>query len=560
MEKQLKWLWLALCLSSAAWLISQWIELNQQVKDGSFSLNQIQQSNQAAEIFNDQSDFPNQPAQSSNSPTDLPTDLPDFKAAEHSSSLPTQTVDDSSFIEFETNNYRGKISLDGGNLVELNLKKYPISIEQNDVPVQLLYSGRSPYVLQSGVISEQPSANHHSPFSAKQTFYQTEIGELVIPLVWQEGDIRITKSYRFDADSHEFYIDSLVENSSSEPWSGNFYAQVNRAPPGSNGDSYFINTYTGASWWTEETGFEKIDFDEITDESPSLQSTTGWLGMLEHYFVAMLIPIQDNNYFFTKQSNNQYIVGSVSSAINIPSNQSDQFSIKAFMGPKLNNELIQSHPTLDYAVDYGVFHVISAPLFWLLDRIHDWVGNWGVSIILITLLIKLAFYKLSEKSYRSMARMKKLTPRIQQLRERYADDKVAMNQKMMQIYKEEKVNPLGGCLPIILQIPVFISLYWVLVESVEIRQAPFVLWIQDLSIADPYFVLPILMGATMFFQQRLNPAPPDPTQAKVMQFLPVIFTVFFLFFPAGLVIYWVVNNMLSIAQQWYITKKIAEAN
>jgi len=284
----------------------------------------------------------------------------------------------------------------------------------------------------------------------------------------------------------------------------------------------------------------------------------GWVAMIQHYFVGAWLPGQDrlNHYYSKALADGRYVMGVVGPEQAVAPGATARFDMRTFIGPKDQDRMSAAAPNLERTVDYGWLFLIAEPIFWLLQFIHEYVGNWGWSIVILTLLIKLAFFHLSATSYKSMARMRKLTPRMQALRERYGDDRQKLNQAMMEIYKTEKINPLGGCLPILVQIPVFISLYWVLLESVELRQAPFMLWIQDLSVHDPYFVLPLLMGATMFIQQKLNPPPPDPIQAKVMMALPFVFTFFFLFFPAGLVLYWFVNNVLSIAQQWVITRKI----
>ena len=284
----------------------------------------------------------------------------------------------------------------------------------------------------------------------------------------------------------------------------------------------------------------------------------GWVAMLQHYFLGALIPERGSvEHFYTKTlSNARYVIGMIAPQRTIAAGESGVFGTRLYVGPKLQEEMKQVAPGLELTVDYGLLTVLAQPLFWLLKTIHKFIGNWGWSIVLVTLLIKLAFYKLSETSYKSMANMRKLAPRLQSLKERFGDDRQKLNQAMMEMYKKEKINPLGGCLPIAVQIPVFIALYWMLLESVELRQAPFMLWIQDMSSPDPFYILPLLMGVTMLIQQKLNPAPLDPIQAKVMMALPVVFTVFFAFFPSGLVLYWVVNNTLSIAQQWVITRRI----
>ncbi|MEA2093768.1 MAG: membrane protein insertase YidC, partial [Pseudomonadota bacterium] len=325
-------------------------------------------------------------------------------------------------------------------------------------------------------------------------------------------------------------------------------------------ESTFIHTYMGGVLYSPEEKYEKISFDDMIDGKLDRKVTDGWVAMIQHYFLAALIPEtgEEDRYYTNTLSGARYVIGMISPLQTIAAGESGSFSTRLYAGPKLQDEMARVAPGLELTVDYGVLTVLSQPLFWLLNAIHNLVGNWGWAIILLTILIKLAFYKLSETSYRSMANMRKLAPRMKSLKERYGDDRQKLNQAMMEMYKKEKINPLGGCLPILVQIPVFIALYWVLLESVEMRQAPFMLWLQDLSSPDPYYVLPLLMGATMLIQQKLNPAPLDPIQAKVMMALPVVFTVFFAFFPSGLVLYWVVNNTLSIAQQWVITKRIEQ--
>ena len=287
----------------------------------------------------------------------------------------------------------------------------------------------------------------------------------------------------------------------------------------------------------------------------------GWIAMIQHYFLGAWIPLADiSEHFFTNVlPGGRYVIGKYSPAVSVEDGATHGFSSSLFVGPKLQDTLAEIAPGLELTVDYGWLTFLSQPLFWLLEKLHGIFGNWGWAIIFLTILIKLAFFKLSEASYKSMANMRRMTPRMQALKDRYGSDKQRLNQAMMELYKKEKINPLGGCLPIIVQIPVFIALYWVLLESVELRQAPFILWMDNLSAADPYFVLPLIMGVSMFVQQKLNPAPVDPMQAKIMMSLPVVFTIFFAFFPSGLVLYWVVNNLLSIAQQYYITRKIEQA-
>lgn len=321
-------------------------------------------------------------------------------------------------------------------------------------------------------------------------------------------------------------------------------------------------TYLGAALWTASEPYKKVSMKDIDKGSLKENVSGGWVAWLQHYFVTAWIPAKsDNNVVQTrKDSQGNYIIGYTGPAISVPAGGKVETSAMLYAGPKIQSKLKELSPGLELTVDYGFLWFIAQPIFWLLQHIHSLLGNWGWSIIVLTMLIKGLFFPLSAASYRSMARMRAVAPKLAALKERFGDDRQKMSQAMMELYKKEKINPLGGCLPILVQMPVFLALYWVLLESVEMRQAPWMLWITDLSIKDPFFILPIIMGATMFIQQRLNPTPPDPMQAKVMKMMPIIFTFFFLWFPAGLVLYWVVNNCLSIAQQWYITRSIEAAS
>ena len=378
---------------------------------------------------------------------------------------------------------------------------------------------------------------------------------------WQNESksISVIKKISLEDRGFKIIVENSVINNSNQVWTGRQYRQIRRKSLG-EGRSWVTPTFTGAAYF--DGAYNKLSYDEIAEKKPKFNVLGGWVAMMEHYFVSSWFFDDDQkNLFYTKQINidgvrNDFIIGARSEAKSISPGQKSSMFSTLYAGPKLQNELEKISHGLDLTIDYGVLTFISKPLFWLLDKIHSFVGNWGWAIIILTLLIKLAFYKLSETSYRSMAKMKQFSPKIQSIRDKYGNDRQKMNQAMMDMYRQEKINPLGGCWPILIQIPVFIALYWVLLESVELRQADFIFWINDLSVRDPYFVLPLLMGISMYFQQKLNPAPPDPMQAKIMQMLPIIFTAFFAFFPAGLVLYWVVNNLLSIAQQWKITKTI----
>lgn len=485
-------------------------------------------------------------------------------------------------IQVETDVLRVEIDRQGGDLRVLDLVKYPLHAENPEEPVRFM-NDRLPhvFVLQSGLLSQQATATHQTLFQSAQNRYTLETGEeqLEVVLRWDAPTdsktlISIEKIYRFKRASYVVDVEYRIQNNSDTTWTGRLYGQLQRTQIAEAGQSSFIYTYMGGAIGSPVNSYNKITFDEIKDgganayvatdssvtTTPQDPWTAGWLAMLQHYFVAAVVPDQQQlYYYYSKYLNNgsRYVLGLYGPNVNIPTAEQQQLQFQFYAGPKIQADLAELATGLELTVDYGFLWFIAQPLFWILDFIHDVVGNWGWSIIILTILIKLAFFQLSATSYKSMANMRRLHPRLIQLKERYANDKQGMNQAMMDLYKKEKINPLGGCLPILVQIPVFIALYWVLLESVELRQASFILWLNNLSEPDPYFVLPLIMGATMLLQHKLNPAPLDPMQEKVMMMLPIVFTVFFAFFPAGLVLYWTVNNILSIAQQWYITRKIA---
>ena len=457
-----------------------------------------------------------------------------------------------------------RINTEGGGIEYLALPDYPLSKRKPDEPVILLKRQYDDfYVVQGGLLSKAgETANHKTLFRSERDSYALEGRERInVPLSWESEDgLKVIKTYTFYRGRYDADVDYEVINGGSNEWAGSAYAQINRTEPRDNG-SAFIYTYTGAVLSSPEKRYEKIDFSDIEEDRLAADITNGWAAMLQHYFITALIPdsSEAQYHYYTLNPDNSYVIGAITPARSIAAGQRDRFRQRLYFGPKLQKELEQIADGLELTVDYGIFWFIAKPLFWVLDHIHSYTGNWGWSIVLVTLLLKLVFYHLSAAGYRSMANMRKVQPRLLSIRERYKSDRARQHQAMMALYKEEKINPLGGCFPVLVQIPVFISLYWVLLESVELRQADFVLWINDLSAPDPYFVLPLIMGVTMFVQQKLNPAPMDPMQQKIMSILPVIFTVFFAFFPSGLVLYWVANNILSIAQQWMITRSIERA-
>jgi YidC/Oxa1 family membrane protein insertase len=468
-------------------------------------------------------------------------------------------------IEVVTDTFNIAIDTLGGSIVDARLIQYPVAVDRPDVPYRLLSQRPSDFfIVQSGLLGadSERTPTHQATFTATADRFEMQDGQdsLVVELVWRSADgLSVTKRYTFRRGTHAVQLEHVVDNASQTPWDGREYRQLQRGEPTDSGNA-FMYTYTGGAIFSQEDKYQKYDFDDLGDGKLNRDVTDGWISMIQHYFLAAIVPPrgEQQHYYGKRLPNGRAVIGAYTPARTVQPGSQATFVGTLFVGPKLQAELEQLAEGLDLTVDYGFLVFIAKPMYWVLEQIQGFVHNWGWTIIIFTILIKLAFFKLSETSYRSMANMRKLTPRIQALKDRYGDDKQRMQQAMMEMYKTEKINPLGGCLPMLVQIPFFIALYWVLLESVELRQAPWILWIDDLSIKDPYFVLPLIMGASMFVQQKLNPPPPDPMQAKILMFLPVVFTVMFAFFPSGLVLYWVVNNLLSIAQQYVITKRIEE--
>lgn len=458
---------------------------------------------------------------------------------------------------------RATIDAAGGSVRRLELLGYPEAVDRQDEPFVLL--DESPDVAfqaRGGLLSDAAAPGADAVFEADASAYTLAEGEdrVEVALRWESSGVRVAKIYTFHRGSYVVDLRYEVSNQTAAPWNGRLYGELLRkAGPGAS--MFGVHTYTGAAISGPEKTYEKISFDDMKSEPLGREVTDGWAAMLQHYFVSVLIPERSQpHYYYSKAlGDGRFVIGLSGPLTAVAPGGEGTLALRLYFGPKLQHVLAEVAPHLDLTVDYGALWFIAKPLYWLLEKMHALSGNWGLAIILLTLLVKGAFFQLSAASYRSMAKMRKVQPRLVALRERYAEDRARLNQAMMELYKEEKINPLGGCLPIVVQIPVFLSLYWVLLESVELRQAPFFFWIQDLSTKDPYYVLPLLMGVSMFAQMRLNPAPPDPIQAKIMQVLPFVFTFFFLMFPSGLVLYWFVNNLLSIAQQWIITRQIEGA-
>jgi YidC/Oxa1 family membrane protein insertase len=496
--------------------------------------------------------------------TDIPSTVPVIQ------SLPAERR-----VVVETDLIRAEIDTKGGDLRHLSLLTYPVSLEEPDTPFVLLNDkGADLFLIQDGLLStNKDTPNHHTIFSTDQENVTLAPGanSVDLHLDWtSEEGVRFRKTFTFFRNSYFVDVTFTVDNQSGETWSGYRYSQILRTQVAeqSSGLGFLtrLPSYKGGAIFTPEDKYQKIDFAEMYEANLARPTPSGWVAMLQHYFVGALLPDAGTGYEFYSNVTNRdtgprYLVGyKTTQPTVVPAGSSQELDGEMYIGPKETERMIKADNQLELTVDYGWLTPVSSPLFWVMTYINRVVNNWGVSIILLTLLVKLVFFPLSAASYKSMARMKKMQPRMQTLKERFGDDKQKFQQAMMEIYKKEKINTLGGCLPIVIQIPVFIALYWVLLESVELRQAPFALWIKDLSLQDPYYVLPILMGASMFGQQLLNPAPLDPMQQKIMMALPLVFTIFFLWFPSGLVLYWLVNNVLSIAQQWVITRKIQAAD
>lgn len=484
--------------------------------------------------------------------------------------IPNPAMAESKKVTVKTDVFNLTIDTLGGDIVYLNLPAYPEGDKANErYPYVLLDTSKTRYyIAQSGLTGESGPDQRgvgRAQYSVASDNYTLADGQdrLVVDFKTTTKDkVDIVKRFVFYRGNYAIQLEYMIDNQGSKEYKGSLYARLKRRPEPSEGSGFLgIQTYTGAAYRGKTKPYQKISFKDIEEKPLSEEVTGGWAAMVEHYFVGAWVPEAGIPYTYqtTHLSDGSDAIGFVAPPVTVAPGSQDNIEAQLYAGPQITQALEKLAPGLELSVDYGILWPICQPIFWLLKQIYDLIGNWGWSIVIITILIKLVFYRLSASSYRSLGNMRKLQPKIEALKERYSEDKQKFSQAVMELYKKEKVNPLGGCLPVVVQIPVFIALYYVLLGSVELRQAPFILWIHDLSARDPFYVLPILMGISMFVQQKLNPPPPDPVQAKVMMFMPVIFTVLFLNFPAGLVLYWCVNNLLSIAQQWYITRNVGRA-
>lgn len=453
----------------------------------------------------------------------------------------------------------------GGDIVEVQLLQHFTAMpDDNGAPFTLLNrSADSLYVAQSGLIGENgtDTAEGRPEFATASSSYNIGMSDSInVDLTLNQNGVKIVKRFEFSAGDYSIGVKYLINNLTAEPWQANFYGQIRRdSKPPLVTSSGGVMPFLGAAIREEDKNYAKYDFGDMEDESVRATIQGGWVAMVQHYFVSAWVPpTEDKNVFSLRKRSGKdlYLMDYTGQRISVAPGGSGEYRAQFYVGPKDQERLARLADYLDLTIDYGFLWMVAKPLFAGLKMIQSFVGNWGWSIILLTLVIKIALYPLSAASLKSMAKMRNLQPEMARLKELYGDDRQKMSQELMGLYKKEKVNPAGGCFPMLLQMPVFLALYWVLLESVEIRHSPWIFWIQDLSAKDPLFVLPILMGASMMLMQKLQPMPTDPMQAKVMQFLPIVFTFFFMIFPAGLVLYWTVNNLLSMAQQWFVNRQL----
>ncbi len=479
-------------------------------------------------------------------------DLPETTSAPTISTATVRVVTDVLDIIIDTK---------GGNIVQTNLLDYPQEIGSENT-IRLQNSSNSGfYTVQSGLLAKAGAPNHYAQFNAQQSEYILADGQdvLTVPLSWNENGIKVTKLYTFKRSDYLINETFKVTNNTQQEWAGNQYRQIQRSEV--DDSQPFLYTYTGGVYYNEEDKYEKVEYDDMEDENLNKSFDNGWAAMIQHYFMTALIPTaNETNKYYSKVVDNEYgkryVMGLTSTKKKVAPAETIEFKTGIYIGPKILDRLDEIAPGLGLAVDFGILTIISKPMYIALNWINTIVGNWGWAIVILTIGLKILFFPLANASYKSMAKMKKVMPEVQKLKEKYGDDRQRIAKEQMALFQKHKVNPAAGCFPMLIQMPVFMGLYWALLESVQLRQAPFILWINDLSIADPYFILPVIMGASMFIQQKLNPPPADPMQAKMMQMMPIMFSVFFFFLPVGLVLYSVTNNTLSIIQQYVITKRI----
>lgn len=503
-------------------------------------------------------------APTTHAPTAVAINAANLATGKIVSTVPQSTI--GQILKVTTDVLEAEIDTQGGDIVGIKLLKYPESLNSSRPFLLLNHKPSTQYIAESGLLSElgpdTPLAQ--ATYVAKQTNFVLADNKqnIEVPISWENGQgLTVIKTFYFKRGSYEIGVAFNVNNGTNTPWQGHIYTQLLRTntPPTSD-HSGLINlaTFFGAAISTPSQPFTKINFADMNKIDFSQTSVNGWAAMIQHYFISAWIPAEGStsNYYSKVTNNGLYTIGMIGEMLKAAPNGHAHTKATLYAGPAIAQKLQQAAPNLKLAIDYGWFWMISEIIFWMMQCIYNVIGNWGWAIVLVTVIIKILFYPLSVKSFKSMSAIKKIQPKIEALKQEFGEDRQALTNATLKLYRQEKVNPMSGCLPILVQIPVFIALYWVLVESVELRQAPFILWIHDLSQQDPYYVLPLLMGISMFIQQSLNPPPPDPMQAKLMMLMPVIFTILFANFPAGLMLYWFVNNTLSFLQQWFVMRKL----
>lgn len=471
-------------------------------------------------------------------------------------------------IQIKTDTFDITLDTLGGDISRIALPKYLAKQNSGNDPFVLFDNSQHPYLVRSGLAGPNGTDGQNTgrpQFTSAHSHYQLEDGEnqLIVDLNLQQTNAQITKRFIFTRNSYLVELQYHIKNTSDQPWQASLIGSLKRDSYNPTPSSLFaMNPFLGAALTTDHTNYEKYSFDTIAKKPVKEEKTGGWVALIQHYFVAAWVPPSDSKNTFVLQklgNNDLYTLSFTTEPILVAAGGEKTIKAQFYAGPKDIRTLESISRYLDLTMDYSFLWWLAKPLFFIMSAIHAVVGNWGIAIILLTLLVKIAFFYPSAISYKSMAKMRNLQPKMAALKDKYGEDRQRMSQELMKLYKQEKINPVSGCLPILIQMPVFMALYWVLMEAVELRHAPFYLWITDLSVKDPYFILPLLMGVTMFIQQKLNPTPPDPMQAKMMQMMPIFFTFLFVFFPSGLVLYWVVNNTLSIAQQYVITQQIEKS-
>tara|TARA_R110001592_G_scaffold26053_4_gene98138 strand:- start:1334 stop:3028 length:1695 start_codon:yes stop_codon:yes gene_type:complete len=521
----------------------------------------VSQAPQIESSVQTSSDVPSLPVSSSTggATLDVPVVQPLVAAP-----VPEQT---NTYVQVTTDVLNVTLDRNGGDIVSVSLPEFKKAIDVEDDPFVLLQrDALGLYVAKSGLVGRNGiDSTSRALYQTSANSYSLEqnANSVVVSMTYSQDDgVVVIKRFSFDRGSYLIEVSYEVQNNSTSAWSANLFGQINRTnfPDPSAAGGIGASSFIGFAGTSADDPYFKVPFEDVADGMEPYQIQGGWIAMSQHYFLSAWVPPADALNTFSMrtspQNSNEYIGGFTSTEFTVAPGSTSTQSLEFYAGPKDQYTLRDISPNLDLTIDYGWLWFAASPIYWLLRQIDSIVGNYGWSILLLTLTVKAIFYKLSATSYRSMANMRRVMPKMAQLKERYGDDRMKLQKATMELYQKEKINPFGGCLPMLVQMPVFIALYWVLMESVELRQAPFILWINDLSVMDPFFILPLLMGASMFAQQLLSPAPADPMQAKVMRFMPVVMTIFFLWFPAGLVLYWLANSVLGIAQQYYITKKI----